>query len=291
MRKYTLSLALAIALPFALSAQSDSSRYDIGYLTLNKNFTQHVTIRGEDLEKMPFVNLSEALRAWFFGAYTGSITLAYVVDGNPVTDVDLYPIYEIEEVTLIQNALATAAYGNGQQELVLVTTRRGKGKGGMRVTAQTGLVNGEQHPNKTRDGVYHQYYLGAYRNLAKFSFGGSAGWQRDIQPDEEWVYLHEFVTPENLQRWRFNGWMEWRPDPQNTIGVQLHYGTQRQGNSDSSRDPSLPFANSLQSVNHLLIPQLTWEGRWLPGLHNKFDAEYLYSYGSSGYVQSSIPNG
>jgi len=67
----------------AQQAESASNRYDIGYVTLNKAFTQHVTIRGEDLEKMPFSNLTEAIRAWLFGAYTGPTSISFVVDGHP----------------------------------------------------------------------------------------------------------------------------------------------------------------------------------------------------------------
>lgn len=79
------------------SLDRDSTRLDLGWLTIDKDLAQTITVKGADLEKMPFVNLSDAIRAWFFGGYTVPGTLAYVVDGNPVTDVNLYPIYEIEE--------------------------------------------------------------------------------------------------------------------------------------------------------------------------------------------------
>jgi len=108
---------------------------------VDRSFTQTITVKGADLEKMPFVNLADAIRAWFYGAYTVPGTLAYVVDGNPVTDVNFYPIYEIEEVTLVQNAIGAAAYGSTQQGLVIVTTKRGKERGGFRMAGQAGLVN------------------------------------------------------------------------------------------------------------------------------------------------------
>ena len=287
MKKTALSLTLAIfelityAQTGGFSARAsivDSSRYDIGYLTLDGSFTQHVTIRGEDLEKMPVVNLSDALRPWLFGTYTGPLTVAYVVDGNPVTDVDIYPLYEIAEVTLVQNAVATAGYGNGQQELVLVTTKRGKGPGGWRVAAQAGLVNGDRTGTATNTGLYHQYYVGAYHNADKLSYGVSAGWQRDIQPGEESSFT-DVYTPDNLQRWRMNGWMEWRPDPKNTIGLKLGYLPQRTAYADSAVDQTMPSRYSSQAKGHLLIPELSWEGRWSRGLRNKFDAEYLYGRG------------
>src|ERR1700722_1213687 len=139
--KKTTALFAVLLLVLSGWAQQDSSRIDIGWLSLDKGLTQTVSIKGEDLEKMPFVNLSDAIAAWLYGAYTSPSMLAYVVDGNPVTDVNIYPIFDIEEVTLVEHAAGAAAYGRTQQELVVITTKRGKGKGGMKAAAQAGLVN------------------------------------------------------------------------------------------------------------------------------------------------------
>jgi len=276
-KHFTLSPVILLSF-FVISVQSsaqragsDSSRFDIGYLSLNRNFTQHVSIRGEDLEKMPFSNLSDAIRAWLFGAYTTPTAIAYVVDGNPVTDVNIYPIFEIEEVTLVNNALATAAYGNSQKELVLITTRRRTGKEGMQFAAQTGLVKDNSGSHNTNSGLYHHYYLGAYENRQQVSYGASADWLRDFEP----VYRDptvDVVTSPNLQRWRFNGWLDWRPDARNVIGLKLGYAPQ-------SIQSDLVYGGTghvtQKDLSHLLVPALTWEGSWGRGLRNKFDVEYL----------------
>ena len=277
MKKYVLSAAIALCiceLPTVLSAQTDSSRFDLGHLTLNKTFTQHVSIRGEDLEKMPFANLSEAIEAWLFGAYTVPFTLAYVVDGNPVTDVNIYPIYEIETVTFVNNAVASAAYGNNQKELVLITTKRGTAKGGMRMAAQAGWVRGTNYGTKTENGFYHQYYIGAYRNLKKLSFGISADWQRDFEPVLKYGYSG-YMTPDKLQRWKLNGRFEWRPDQRNTIGLTLGYAPQRVVYSSYGDTVGYVASSSNEEHGYLLIPQLSWEGHWAKGLRNTFSAEYL----------------
>lgn len=290
MRKYALSLAVALAvyeLPFVLSAQTDSSRLDIGAVSLNKAFMQTVTIRGEDLEKMPFLNLSDAIRAWLFGEYTQPVTLSYVVDGNPVTDVNIYPIYEIETVTFINNAVAAAAYGNMQKELVLIATRRGAGKEGIRVAAQTGWVRGDEGGTDTQNGIYHQYYLGAYRNLGKVSFGVSADWQRDFEPVEKSTTSFT-TTPSSLQRWKWNGRLEWRPDGQNTIGLTLGYAPERLLYSSFASTTGYIYSYSTGLYGHLLVPQLSWEGRWAKGLRNRLSAEYLYSWADQDYAQSDI---
>ena len=134
MRRTVLSLTILTltCCTSAVLAQDDSSWLDAGYVSLKKELTQTISIKGSDLEKMPFVNLSDALAAWLYGAYTVPGNLAYVVDGNPVTDVNVYPIFDIEEVTLVEHAAGGAAYGGTQQELVVITTKRDKGRGGIR---------------------------------------------------------------------------------------------------------------------------------------------------------------
>src|SRR5580700_9885930 len=109
----------------AVVAQDDSSRLDAGFVTLKREFTQIVSIKGSDLEKMPFTNLSDAIAAWLYGAYTTPVTLQYVVDGNPVADVNAYSIYDIEEVVLVQNAAALVNTVDGQQEMVIIRTKCG----------------------------------------------------------------------------------------------------------------------------------------------------------------------
>ena len=292
MRKNALLLAVALAVyefPAVLFAQTDSSRYDIGYVTLNRAFTQHVTIRGEDLEKMPSANLSEAIRAWLFGAYTIPTAVAYVVDGNPVADVNIYSIYDIESVTWIANAVGTAAYGNTQRELVLVSTRRGKGASGMRVAAQTGFVKEDVQPGARSNTIwYHQYYVNAFENLDKVSFGVSANWLRDVQP-ELYDANAQVQIPDNLQRWRFNGWLDWRPDAENTISLRMGYVPQKVESKfvEPSGGPYME-AGAIQS--HFTVPRLSWEGRWLPGLKNRLDAEYLHSGRDANQSNTSVYN-
>src|SRR5580698_400138 len=115
----------------AAVAQDDSSRLDNGYMSLKKEFTQTISIEGSDLEKMPFANLSDAIAAWLYGAYTQPATLQYFVDGSPVTDVNAYSVFDVEEVVLVENAAAMVNTAETQQEVVLIRTRRGNGKTGL----------------------------------------------------------------------------------------------------------------------------------------------------------------
>lgn len=122
--KCLISLLVAVSHCLPVLAQDDSSWYDLGSTRVEKKFTQHIAIKGEDLERMPFASLSGAINVWLYGAYSNPATRVYIVDGNMVTDVNAWSIYDIEEVVLLQSALVQTSGNAGQQQFVLVTTRK-----------------------------------------------------------------------------------------------------------------------------------------------------------------------
>jgi hypothetical protein len=96
--RITCLIALAVCLSFSKAySQNDTSHYDLGRLRVNKNLTQSITIKGSDLQRQPFANISDALNVWFYGIYTNSNYVVYVVDGNIINDVNAYNIHDIEE--------------------------------------------------------------------------------------------------------------------------------------------------------------------------------------------------
>ncbi|HEY4291214.1 MAG TPA: hypothetical protein VGN00_29135 [Puia sp.] len=294
MNRYTLFLAVILVLPASKAiAQSDTSKYDLGSLKLNKNFTQNITIRGADLEKMPFTDLSDAIAPWLYGAYTTPNTVTYVVDGNPVSDVNAYSIYDIEEVVLVQQAAGQVGAFGTQRQLVLIKTKRGKGKQGITAGAQTGLVNASGNGMKTRTNMYHQYYVGAYRNLSKISYGLSGDYQRDVFPipREEDI---KSTAPVALQRWRLNGYFTWRPNAANRIEATMNYAPQH-GDEEIISGSSNGFGLDLSSrtKQHLILPRLSWHSEILPGLKNDIQVAWLGAqYMSDGqYLATSPPPG
>jgi len=265
-----------------LYAQHDSTHLDLGYLTLNKAFTQQITIRGADLEKMPFSDLSTAIAAWAYGAYSKPGILQYVVDGNPVTDVNAYSIHDIEEVVIVENAAATIGTAPGQGELVLIRTKRGRGPGGFCASAQTGVVGATGSEYTTTTALFHNYYVSGYRNLGKVSFGGSANFIRDVQPYANGDQT--VVTPPGNDRWRLNGYLDWRPDDQNRIALTMNYTPQTQKeNLDSTAQGGSEF-DQVEAHQHFVLPHLEWEGHWAKGLINDLQGTYLHS----NFSQSSL---
>lgn len=274
MRKiaYPLMLLLGCCLGSAVIAQHDTTHLDLGYTKIDKKFTQQITIRGADLEKMPFTNLSDAIAAWLYGGYSKPYALVYLVDGNPVSDVNAYSVFDIEEVTLVQDASAAMGFGGGQQQMVLVTTRRGKGKRGITASAQTGVVNSNVGDTKTNTGGYHQYYIGGYQNLDKVSFGLSAGFQRDIfpmpKPDNT-----KINTPLNLQRWRLNGYFDWRINSRNLVEIGMNYTPQHVA---AARSNTINVSKgSSKAPQNVLLPNLRWHSEIAPGLTNDLQGSYM----------------
>lgn len=273
-------------------AQGDTSSIDPGWLSLDKGFTQTVTIKGEDLEKMPFTNLSDAIAAWLYSAYTVPGTLAYVVDGNPVTDVNIYPIFDIREVMLVESAVGSAAYGATQQELVLITTRREKGKSGIKAAAQAGPVNANGKGVRTTTNFYHQYYLGGYWNGDRLSGGISADWVRDVAPLPTGEAYH-VITPENLQRLRLNGFLAWRPTKKDLVGLRIGYAPERiQVELDSIYGQNYEHVTSRENA-HVLAPEVRWSSEPVPGLRNDLLASYTGNAAKEGiaFVDSTGPFG
>lgn len=296
MRPYCYPLYTLAALCFTLSsnAQQKDSFLEAGYLHLQKEFAQMVTIRGSDLEKMPFANLSEAISAWLFGAYTQPAALRYVVDGNRVVDVNAYSIHDIEEVVWVGNAAALGGTTGTQQQLILIRTKRGTTPTGLAVTAQSGLVNAGAPGTTTKTRVYQDYYVGAWRNREKFSMGAAANWTRDVFPLPNQVNIIE-NTPFHLERWRLNGYLEYRPNRRNRISLTMtftsapmHYQADSTGGVPSQvyffTGPAPVFTDAT-AFQQLTVPTLRWQADWTSALHNDFMATYLLSR-STGVVNS-----
>lgn len=262
--------------PTHRGVERDSTSLDLGYLTLPKAFTQRLVIRGADLEKMPFTNLSDAIGAWLYGVYSNPVTLVYVVDGNPVADVNAYAIYDIDEVVLVQDAAGLIATAPGQAETVLIRTKRGKGPGGITAAAQTGYVTANGNGYISDPQLFHNYYLSGYRNLGKLGFGVSANYIRDVLPGAS--AGEKEVTPNNWQRWRLNGYVDWRPDAHNLVEVTINYTPEQlNGQQDSTRGLPGSYGNLVKGHQHFVLPHLDWRSEWGKGFTNDLQGTYLHS--------------
>ncbi|HEY4206628.1 MAG TPA: hypothetical protein VGM31_07450 [Puia sp.] len=284
MRKIALAVCFLLA---ALSAvpQNDSSRLDAGSLVLKRNFTQHIAIKGADLEKMPFTNLTDAINVWISGAYTVNRSLIYVVDGNIVNDVNAYSIHDIEEVVFVQNASVLTATAIGQQEMVLITThnasRQGSDRPSARASSQTFLVHS---PGAMTEAYYHNY-AGVDARFSKITLGISGDWLQDALPmvkQKDFTSMQDFT----MDRWRLNGNFGWQPDAKNYVEVHVGFTPQK---LDSARSYALqgqgpPRYNERSDESDKQFNSWArWRGEWLPGLRNDLQAGYLHFTQTADY--------
>jgi len=275
MKKTALAICSLLA-TYSVFAQNDSSRLDAGSLVLKRNFTQHISIKGEDLEKMPFSNLSDAINVWLNGFYTVSHNLVFVVDGNVAADVNAYSVHDIEEVVLIQHAGALAGTAGNQEQMVLITTRQGRNVSGLRGAVQTFLV----HEPHAITNLYHQYFAALDKSFDKFKVGVSANYLRDVNPMNTEDGLK--TTPYHMDRWRLNGYLSWRPDSKNAVDVRVGFVPETLDSAESL-SPTHNTSVVLQNVSlraherdQLFTSWARWRGEWLPGLRNDLQVGYLH---------------
>lgn len=221
----TIALAFLITFNFAAKAQSDTTIHEVGRVNLPKKFTQSVTIKATELEKIPFTNISDVITTWLYGYYGDRKSYVYVVDGLLNTDVNAFSIFDIDEITMVQNA---AVYINGAlpgQVLLLVKTKRNTKPGtGVMVSGQTNLVNQRNtYPGstvKSTTNVYNHYYLGAYKNSGAVSAGISASFQHNPYP----LFVSPLGDrPYNINRFKFNGYLTAKLGNSNLLNITAGY--------------------------------------------------------------------
>ncbi|GAB2695065.1 hypothetical protein GCM10027037_18370 [Mucilaginibacter koreensis] len=282
MYKYIITAALAVALGSSAAqaqTQPDSTTLDLGRFQINKKLAQTVTIKGKDLEQMAFTNLADAINVWLNGAYTNSSSLVYVVDGLTIKDVNAYHINDIEEITLVQNALGHVNGLNNGQQLVLITTKRRKHTG-IEASGQANWVRpmsernniGFQNGDK-QNSIYHNYYLSAFTGSDKLQAGISANYQRDVVPT---VQSTNFRANElyRINRFRFNGYVSSRLGESSVIDFTAGYAPQ----NNKANITTLGQDNVLQQTSnmdeHLFNTQLKLSSHVGSQFSNVFKAGY-----------------
>lgn len=286
------------------NAQTDSAYYNLGRVKLLKSATQHVTVKAEDLQKFPFANLSEAVNVWFSGYFSNSSSLIYVVDGNLATDVNQYPIYDIEEITLVQNAVTQLNGVSQQQQIIVVTTKRNRsGNSGITVAGQTNLIGLQTNrlnletSDKNTNELYHQYHLSAYKNSKDIHFGASANYLQDVLPGIINSYRTNVSKPQ-IKRSRFNGYFNtqlWKGTvldvtagyvPQNN-NQELRYNTTSSSYTQSQTDSKENLFNGSVNITSQLLPGLTNQVRAVYNNFNNNVTGSLYGYTLSGTATSN----
>jgi len=268
MKKILLACAFCLLSALSNLAQAQSepdevtavdSTYNLGRIVLKKRDVQAVTIKAADLEKIPFRSLQDVINVYTNGVFAAKQSYIFVIDGVLNTDINAYSIYDIEELTFIQNAATVLNGGDPNTALILVKTKRAGGKGhGVTVAGQTNFVRLYKPTNpstmsgvpdgKTTTNLYHQYYVSAYAGNHAISGGVSADIQHNIIP----IYLYDspYTTrnPPITNRLKFHGYLDAHLGERNTVSLDAGYVSQRDFNSQNSlygnfESPSLYYGD------------------------------------------------
>ena len=295
-------IILIFCFSLTVRGQSDTSNYDLGRILLKKQFTQSITVKGNDLEQFPFSNLADAINVWFYGTYTNASTLVYVIDGNIINDVNAYSIYDIDEITLVQNAAGQVSGASPGQQLVLIKLKTDRpGKQGIKGAGQTEVVGGANtnsaKTEKSSARIYNQYYLSGYKNFEDFNLGVSADYQRDATPEPTNGYYNP-SPPFNFNRLKLNVWGSAKLADWNTITIGLNYTPQTSNISDgytllNSQDASYnePEQNAGHISQHLFNATFAIRTDIIAGITNNFSVAYnQYNYFERNNLTYSIPN-
>ncbi len=290
-----------------LTEPADSSFHDLGRIQLHKKFTQSITIKGTDLEKMPFMDLKDALTVYYNGMYGSMQKFSYVVNGIINADVNAYSIYDIEEVTFVNSAATTLNGITPGQVLVLVKTKRvGPNEWGIRVNGQTNVIkryiSNIETTAKNADNsgpapmsIYHQYNLSLYTNSSWISAGLSANLQKNIYPqyrnEKRWDLTFK---PYTSNRIKLNAFVDIRIDTFNVINFNAGYVPQK----DMEIRKGIGFIQTLPiqqgyertEKQNVLFANVEYKSTIMERITNKFSAG-LQRLGLKGqlYVENKVP--
>ena len=310
--------AIFICFSTVTVAQTDTSSYDLGRVSVKKEFTQGITIKGSDLEHSQFTNLADAINVWLYGTYSNASSLIYVVDGNIITDVNAYSIFDIEEITLVQNALALAGGSNADQQMILIKLKTsGPGKQGLEINGQTSLINLRNPINSyyaaSTTSLYNQFYFRGYRNYKNLNIGVTAEYQRDALPGvlisnsslKNGTQTFNSYEPANFNRIKLNAYLKANLGSHNTFSLRMNflpqtYTDDRQSvytpNTELLYNPyyvyPITYINNFNKINeHLFNLNLSLKSKLSNELTNTITiAENHFTYAQDFYYRSSAAN-
>lgn len=275
-------LVISIFLANIAKAQTDSAHYDLGRIQVNKDFTQSITVKASDIERYQFNYITDALKVYFYGTFTNSSSVVYVIDGNIVNDVNAYSILDVEEITLVQNAIGQVSGASPGQQLVLIKTRRGgAGKQGIVASDQTSLVNARNNnnykPASNQSGIYDQVYAGAYKNYTNGDIGVSANFLHDVSP-QDLSGTYTSSDPFHYSQFRLNAYADAMLWKGTTLSFGANYSPQVNNEAftlyQAGTFTDVNFNTAMHESQHLSNTNIALRSHIVAGLTNTLSAGY-----------------
>ncbi|WP_304064726.1 hypothetical protein [Pedobacter glucosidilyticus] len=110
----------------------DTSRLDVGRLTLNQDLIISKTIESKDFRNLPIDNIDDIIKTFFLGNITTQpyFEPLYLVEGSIMNNISVYSLFDIESISLIENLGARVLFGNTQSRpIFLIKIKKEKRQG------------------------------------------------------------------------------------------------------------------------------------------------------------------
>jgi hypothetical protein len=114
------------------SFAQDTSRLDVGRLTLNQDLIISKTIENKDFRNLPIDNIDDIVKTFFLGNTTTQpyFEPLYLIEGSIINNISVYSLFDIESISLIENLGARTLYGNTQSRpIFFIKLKREKKQG------------------------------------------------------------------------------------------------------------------------------------------------------------------
>ncbi len=301
MKSFPIAFALLL-FTATVSAQSDSAWFDMGRIRLNKAFTQATTIRTSDIARIPFLNLSEVIRSWANGALTQKDQIVYVVDGITVVDIDVYNIQDIEDITIIRNALGNQSGVDNLQLMALVRTKQWSPESRhIRFSAMGSALHRRVTSNISRyqqqtenvfSGNFQQYALSVSGGNQKINYGGSLGFVHDeMPPRNRKDSLYDKRVP-GINRLKIYLWGSYAINKNNTLSAHFNYTPQTERSHMYQILERMNIDDTKKDREYVINPYIKLETSVRNFFANKFSFSYLNGRVlDSGHVRWSENSG
>lgn len=264
--RFIFSLLLAIVL-FTLTAksQTDTTQYNLWAIQVSKEFSQHITVKGADLQKMAINNLGEYMKNRTILADGNNDTIYYFVNGFPHPAAHMINIHDIEELTILFNPVFSIDNRRPDKLTVLVKTNTPSEKTQVVFNTQ---VNGLRldlpsvYGQDKQKGFFQQHYLSVAGTNKKIMYGASFTYAPTDYNRKRYQDIDDNKTI-------FRAWGEYNFNQKNTLALSV----------TNSSDKSKGF-DSLQIVQQHSIKtnatffNLNYQGNFTKHLTNNFSAQY-----------------
>lgn len=264
--RFIFSLLLAIVL-FTLTAKSqiDTTQYNLWATQVSKEFSQHITVKGADLQKMAINNLGEYMKNRTILADGNNDTIYYFVNGFPHPAAHMINIHDIEELTILFNPVFSIDNRRPDKLTVLVKTNNAQEKIRVTFNSQVNVLSLDDpniYAREKQKGLFQQHYLSVAGTNKKLMYGASFTYAPTDYNRKRYQDIDDNKTI-------FRAWGEYNFNQKNTLALSVTNSSGKSKGFDS-----LQIVQQHRIKTNATFFNLNYQGNFTKHLTNNFSAQY-----------------